>query len=100
VFDVDIAEGAPPLKLPYNVTGGSLGLMCTLLGSTLRTENPYSAAQRFLERNDLPNSYLDTVAQFVEKNTTGVSIGGGDSDYVDPFTGVHLVLWHIDPSRD
>jgi hypothetical protein len=21
VFDVDIAEGAPPLKLPYNVTG-------------------------------------------------------------------------------
>lgn len=21
VFDIDIAEGAPPIKLPYNVTG-------------------------------------------------------------------------------
>jgi phospholipase A-2-activating protein len=23
IFDVDIAEGAPPLKLPYNVSGTS-----------------------------------------------------------------------------
>ncbi len=37
VFDVDIADGVPPLKLPFNLS-----------------ENPYAAAQRFLEKNDLP----------------------------------------------
>ncbi|KAJ8096502.1 WD40-repeat-containing domain protein [Lipomyces tetrasporus] len=58
VFDVDIQEGAPPLKLPYNAT-----------------ENPYMAAQRFLEKNELPLSYLDETAKFIEKNTGGVKIG-------------------------
>lgn len=56
VFDVDIEEGAPPLKLPYNVT-----------------ENPFDAARRFLEDNELPLSYLDTVASFITK-TVRVSI--------------------------
>ncbi|KAK9482765.1 WD40-repeat-containing domain protein [Lipomyces starkeyi] len=58
VFDVDIQEGAPPLKLPYNAT-----------------ENPYTAAQRFLEKNELPLSYLDETAKFIEKNTGGVQLG-------------------------
>ncbi|KAK9235265.1 WD40-repeat-containing domain protein [Lipomyces kononenkoae] len=58
VFDVDIQEGAPPLKLPYNAT-----------------ENPYMAAQRFLEKNELPLSYLDETAKFIEKNTGGVKLG-------------------------
>ncbi|KAL6305276.1 phospholipase A-2-activating protein [Sparassis latifolia] len=70
VFDVDVQEGVPPLKLPYNAN-----------------ENSYSAAQRFLERNDLPMSYLDEVVRFIEKNTTGVSIGGGPNQFVDPYTG-------------
>ncbi|KAF9227767.1 PFU-domain-containing protein [Gyrodon lividus] len=69
VFDVDIREGAPPLKLPYNVS-----------------ENPYVAAQRFLQQNDISMNYLDEVAGFIEKNTSGVSLGG-DSTYVDPYTG-------------
>ncbi|EKM82501.1 hypothetical protein AGABI1DRAFT_34287 [Agaricus bisporus var. burnettii JB137-S8] len=69
VFDVDIQEGVPPLKLPYNVT-----------------ENPYSAAQRFLQANELPLSYIDEVVQFIEKNTSGVNLGGGE-EYVDPYTG-------------
>ncbi|KAK9471113.1 WD40-repeat-containing domain protein [Dipodascopsis tothii] len=58
VFDVDIQEGAPPLKLPYRVN-----------------ENPYDAARRFLERNELPLEYLDQTAQFIEQNTAGVQIG-------------------------
>lgn len=70
VFDVDIQDGVPPLKLPYNVT-----------------ENPYSAAQKFLESNDLPLSYIDEVVKFIEKNTSGVNIGTGGEDYVDPYTG-------------
>ncbi|KAF5388995.1 hypothetical protein D9757_005125 [Collybiopsis confluens] len=69
VFDVDIQDGVPPLKLPYNVT-----------------ENPFSAAQRFLEANDISMNYLDQVAAFIEKNTAGVNVGSSE-DYVDPFTG-------------
>ncbi|PFH54172.1 hypothetical protein AMATHDRAFT_72694 [Amanita thiersii Skay4041] len=69
VFDVDIKDGAPPLKLPYNVT-----------------ENPFTVAQRFLQRNDLPLSYIDQVVSFIEKNTGGVNLGSNE-DYVDPFTG-------------
>lgn len=57
VFDVDITEGAPPLKLPYNVT-----------------ENPYDAARRFLEQNELPMAYLDNVANFLIKNSEGVDL--------------------------
>lgn len=70
VFDVDIADGAPPLKLPYNVT-----------------ENPYIAAQRFLETNMLPLTYLDETVKFIEQNTSGVTLGQGSSEFVDPYTG-------------
>ncbi|CAD6591032.1 MAG: hypothetical protein TREMPRED_005963 [Tremellales sp. Tagirdzhanova-0007] len=72
VFDVDVSEGMPPLKLPYNVT-----------------ENPWLAAQKFLNKNDLPESYVEQVVEFIEKNTEGVKLGqGGEgSTYVDPYTG-------------
>ncbi|KAG2133766.1 WD40-repeat-containing domain protein [Suillus clintonianus] len=69
VFDVDVQEGAPPLKLPFNVS-----------------ENPYAAAQRFLEQNDLSTNYIDEVVKFIEKNTSGVNLGVSN-DYVDPYTG-------------
>ncbi|KAI6109670.1 WD40-repeat-containing domain protein [Pisolithus sp. B1] len=58
VFDVDIQEGAPPLKLPVN-----------------SSENPYAVAQRFLEQNDLSMS----------KTPAGIKLGN-DSNYVDPYT--------------
>jgi phospholipase A-2-activating protein len=58
VFDVDIAEGQPPLKLPYN------------LG-----QNEYEAAQKFIEDNELPIGYLDQVAEFIVKNTKGATLG-------------------------
>jgi len=69
VFDVDIQDGVPALKLPYNAN-----------------ENPFTAARRFLEKNDLPLGHIDQVAQFIEKNTGGVNLGRSD-EFVDPFTG-------------
>ncbi|TIB97196.1 WD-40 repeat-containing protein [Wallemia mellicola] len=73
VFDVDIEDGKPPLKLPYNVSDV--------------IENPYIAAQRFLEKNMLPLTYLDETVKFIESNTSGVELGQGSSEFVDPYTG-------------
>lgn len=67
VFDVDIQEGLPALKLPYNAT-----------------ENPYDAARHFLEINELPITYLEQVAKFIESNTGGVKLGVQEA-YKDPF---------------
>ena len=58
VFDVDIEDGKPPLKLPYNLS-----------------QNPYEAATRFIQDNELPMSYLDQVANFITTNTQGATIG-------------------------
>ncbi|KAF9204677.1 hypothetical protein BGZ59_000933 [Podila verticillata] len=68
VFDIDVGEGIPALKLPFNVT-----------------ENPYTAAQTFLDKHDLPQVYLDQVADFITKNARAVSQGSVATG--DPFTG-------------
>jgi len=39
-----------------------------------------------LNANDLPMSYLDQVANFIQKNTAGVEMASGN-EFVDPFTG-------------
>lgn len=57
VFDVDVEDGKPPLKLPYNAG-----------------ENPYSAAERFLAENDLPGSYTEEVVRFINQNTSGFQL--------------------------
>lgn len=57
VFDVDVEDGKPPLKLPYNAN-----------------ENPYTAAERFLADNELPSSYTEEVVQFINKNTAGFQL--------------------------
>lgn len=67
VFDVDIEEGKPPLKLPYNLS-----------------QNPYEAAQKFIEDNELPIAYLDQVANFITTNTQGATIGAGSSSNDQP----------------
>lgn len=54
VFDVDVEDGKPPLKLPYNAN-----------------ENPYTAAEKFLADNELPASYKEEVVRFIEQNTGG-----------------------------
>lgn len=70
VFNIDIQEGAPPLKLPYNIT-----------------DDPWLAAQKFLEKNDISQMFLDQVANFIMKNTEGVTIGPSSNNCSDPFTG-------------
>ncbi|QPG77139.1 hypothetical protein FOA43_004543 [Brettanomyces nanus] len=57
VFDVDVEDGKPSLKLPFNVT-----------------ENPYEAADRFLADNDLPYSYLQQVVNFILQNAQGMNV--------------------------
>jgi phospholipase A-2-activating protein len=90
VFDVDIQEGAPPLKLPYN-TSGRWFLKCPQCCAQDNVENPFEAAQRFLNAHDLPPTYLDEVVNFIEKNTAGVHIGTSNQ-YVDPYTGEYDFL--------
>lgn len=68
VFDVDIEDGAPPLKLPYNLS-----------------QNPYEAATKFLGDNELPMSYLDNVTDFIVKNTQGATLGQGSGPAIDAF---------------
>ncbi|KAF2807280.1 phospholipase A-2-activating protein [Mytilinidion resinicola] len=58
VFDVDIEEGKPPLKLPFNVS-----------------QNPYEVARKFCADNKLPVTYLDQVTNFIVTNTQGTTIG-------------------------
>lgn len=58
VFDVDIEDGKPPLKLPFNLS-----------------QNPYEAATQFIQDNELPMSYLDQVAGFITTNTQGATLG-------------------------
>mmetsp|Transcript_16702 Transcript_16702/g.36120 ORF Transcript_16702/g.36120 Transcript_16702/m.36120 type:complete len:835 (+) Transcript_16702:62-2566(+) len=76
VFDVDVEDGAPARKLPYD-----------------RSENPYIAAERFLEDEGLPAYFKEQVVQFILQNTgqsgssvnlAGTPITGG---FCDPFTG-------------
>lgn len=58
VFDIDIEDGKPPLKLPYNLT-----------------ESAWDAARKFLEANKLPLSYYEQVANWISENTKGARFG-------------------------
>jgi phospholipase A-2-activating protein len=78
VFSVDIEEGKPPLKLPYNIA-----------------EDPWFAAQNFLSKNNLSQLFLDQVANFILDNTKGVTLNqgsGSGAGYTDPFTGHSFLL--------
>ncbi|CAG9460711.1 unnamed protein product [Pedinophyceae sp. YPF-701] len=71
VFDVDVADGAPPLKLCMN-----------------RGDNPYDVADRFLGEYNLPDTYRQQVVGFILQNTGGTDampnpIGANP----DPITG-------------
>ncbi len=64
VFDVQIEDGAGSLKLPYNLS-----------------ENPYTAAQRFIADNQLKPEYVDQIVDFILKNTNQM----GTSEPIDPY---------------
>ncbi|XP_013111115.2 phospholipase A-2-activating protein [Stomoxys calcitrans] len=72
VFSVDISDTEPPLKLPYN-----------------RGEDPWHAAQAFIHRHQLPQAYLDQVANFIVKNADSAPLPTATNTgaYQDPFTG-------------
>jgi hypothetical protein len=43
-------------------------------------------------------SYLDEVVRFIEKNTAGVSLGGGGAEYSDPYTGKSSLCTYLEDS--
>lgn len=43
-------------------------------------------AQKWLAKHELPDSYVDQIVDFIDKNTSGVSIGSTTAG-TDPFTG-------------
>lgn len=69
VFSVDVEDGKPPLKLPFN------------LG-----DDPYKSAQTFLVKNNLPSAYLEQVVDFILKNSK-TTLPPMNTQYQDPFTG-------------
>ncbi|XP_023012840.1 phospholipase A2 activator protein [Leptinotarsa decemlineata] len=70
VFSVDVEDGKPPLKLPYN-----------------KGDDPYQAANKFLTKNMLPAEYLEQVVDFILKNSQEKYVPHVSSEYQDPFTG-------------
>lgn len=72
MFNVDIEEGKPPLKLPYN-----------------KTDDPWLAAQKFIHDNNLSQYYLEQVANFIVSNSTPAPTQSAvPTDFIDPFTGI------------
>ncbi|KAL7206636.1 hypothetical protein ACSBR2_019367 [Camellia fascicularis] len=69
VFDVDIGDGEPTRKLPYN-----------------RLDNPYDTADKWLLKENLPLSYRQQIVEFILQNT-GQRDFALDSSFRDPYTG-------------
>ncbi|XP_036407186.1 phospholipase A-2-activating protein [Megalops cyprinoides] len=70
VFTIDVNEGGPSMKLPYNIS-----------------DDPWLAAHNFLQKNDLSPMFLDQVANFIIENTKGHTLGPSQPGTSDPFTG-------------
>lgn len=85
VFSVDIEDGKPAIKLPYN-----------------NGEDPYMAAQRFIHKHDLPQAYLDQVANFIIQNSSNAPVQQTASSqaFYDPFTGGSRYVPGSDNGRD
>lgn len=69
VFDVDIGDGEPIRKLPYN-----------------RSDNAYDTADKWLLKENLPLSYRQQVVEFILQNS-GQKDFILDSSFRDPYTG-------------
>ncbi|CAL5329142.1 unnamed protein product [Camellia sinensis] len=85
VFDVDIGDGEPTRKLPYN-----------------RSDNPYDTADKWLLKENLPLSYRQQIVEFILQNT-GQRDFALDSSFRDPYTGCkyHVIfdaLWPLELS--
>ncbi|KAI4295562.1 hypothetical protein L6164_035597 [Bauhinia variegata] len=69
VFDVDIGDGLPIRKLPYN-----------------RSDNPYDVADKWLLMENLPLSFREQIVQFILQNAGQNNITF-DASFRDPYTG-------------
>lgn len=60
-------------------------------------ENPFQAAQTFIETNELSQSYLEEIANFIIKNAQVVTLGEttNNSGFADPFTGIFHLFFVI-----
>ncbi|XP_057836619.2 uncharacterized protein LOC131046848 [Cryptomeria japonica] len=74
VFDVDIGDGEPIRKLPYNHGG-----------------NPYYVAEQWLLKEGLPMTYREQVVEFILKNTGQANVHL-DNSFVDPYTGANAYV--------
>lgn len=70
VFEVEIGEGGKKEKLGYN-----------------RGENPYLAAQRFIDENEISQEFLDQIAHFIEQQVPPEALQSAGSQLSDPLTG-------------
>ncbi|CAG2118513.1 unnamed protein product, partial [Medioppia subpectinata] len=70
VFSIDVEEGKPQLKLPYNLT-----------------QDPWTVAQDFIHKHNLSQTYLDEIVNFITKNSDRNSGQFSGGQNLDPFTG-------------
>ncbi|KAI3985906.1 hypothetical protein MKX01_038988 [Papaver californicum] len=68
VFDVDIGDGEPIRKLPYN-----------------RSDSPYDVADKWLLKESLPLSYRQQIVDFILQNS-GQNNFTFDASFRDPYT--------------
>ncbi|CAM0905254.1 unnamed protein product [Alopecurus aequalis] len=69
VFNVDIGDGEPIRKLPYN-----------------RSDDPYAVAEKWLLKENLPLTYRQQVVEFILQNS-GQNNFVPDPSFRDPYTG-------------
>lgn len=74
VFDVDIGDGEPVRKLPYN-----------------RKDDPYTTADNWLLKENLPLSYRAQIVDFILQNT-GHRNFTPDPSFRDPYTGANAYV--------
>ncbi|OWM89209.1 phospholipase A-2-activating protein isoform X2 [Punica granatum] len=74
VFDVDIGDGEPIRKLPYN-----------------RSDNPYDVADKWLLKENLPLSYRQQIVEFILANS-GQKDFTLNSSFRDPYTGANAYI--------
>ncbi|CDW56172.1 phospholipase A 2 activating protein [Trichuris trichiura] len=71
VFEIDVADDQPHLKLPYNFG-----------------DDPWTCAQQFITKHKLPPTYLEKVADFVVESSARVANQNSfATTSIDPFVG-------------
>lgn len=73
VFNVDLSDTEAAIKLPYN-----------------KGDDPWLEAQKFIHKHDLPQVYLEQIANFIIKNSstdTAMDTDSAPTGFYDPFTG-------------